>query len=99
MKSYGKTLGMKTVDCLRLCALPMKEREAMLTQLEKKWGLKAIYTTISNHGSLFDWGVSCRCAWLTENGNSALADVDPAHESMRGRYGLQDLPSPTRASS
>jgi len=90
MKPYGQTLGEKTIDCLRLCALPMLEREAMLQQLDEKWGLKAIYTTISNHGRLFDYGVSCRSAWLTEEGNSALADVDTAHEYMRGRYGTDD---------
>lgn len=89
MKPYGLTLGEKTVDCLRLCALPHDQRAEVLEKLDEKWGLKAIYTTISNHGGLFDWGTSCRGAWLTEEGNSALADVDSAHEPMRGKYGLQ----------
>lgn len=90
MKSYGLTLGEKTKDCLRLCALPILERDEMRHRLEQKWGLKAIYTTITNHGHLFDWGASARCAWLTEEGNSALADIDPAHEPMRGLYGLRE---------
>lgn len=90
MTPYGLTLGEKTKDCLRLCALPILERAAMLERLEVKWGLKAIYTTIAKHGGLFDWGTSVRSAWLTEEGNSALADIDPAHEPMRGRYGLRE---------
>lgn len=88
MKPYGKTLSEKTVDCLRFCALPDDQRQEALDLLERKWGAKAIYTTIINHGHLFDWGTSCRWAWLTEDGNSALADIDPTHEPMRGRYGL-----------
>lgn len=90
MKPYGTTLGQKTIDCLRLCALPIASRKDMLEDLDHKYGLKAVYTTISNHGHLFDWGVSVRGAWLTNAGNSALADIDPAHEPMRGQYGLRD---------
>lgn len=76
MKPYGKTLSEKTVDCLRLCALPIKARTEMLVTLDKKWSLKVIYATIYNHGHLFEWGVSHRWAWLTDEGKAALADID-----------------------
>lgn len=91
MKPFGLTLGEKTIDCLRLCALPIKDRAALLARLDAKWGLKAVYATIKNHGSLFEWGVSSRHAWLTAKGNSALADIDLSHEPMRGKYGLRQI--------
>lgn len=93
MKPYGQTLGDKTVDCLRLCALRLgtAPRRAMEDALAQKYSWKAIVATIERHGDLFEWGVSASSAWLTEEGNSALADVDPSHESMRGRYGLLEF--------
>lgn len=75
MKSYGKTLSEKTVDCMCLCALPIMGRAEMLARLEQKWSLKAVYATIENHGRLFEWGTSSRHAWLTPEGELALMEA------------------------
>ena len=66
--------GQKTLDCLRLCALPIgsDERKALEAELCLRYSAKALTTTIVNHGDLFEWGVSAVYAWLTEKGKNAL---------------------------
>lgn len=63
------------MDCLCLCALPINGRAAMLESLDRKWSLKAVHATIENHGHLFEWGVSSRWAWLTQEGEQALMEA------------------------
>lgn len=69
--------GQKTMDVLRLCALPVgsPERDAEEARLTALYSYNAVYRKILQYPDLFEYGVSVRCAWLTPRGKDILANA------------------------
>jgi hypothetical protein len=74
--------GQKTIDLLRMLALPMgKGLWAVYEALCEKYGFKPVERKLEelDRRDYLEYGVTARSGWLTEKGKATLVAIDAKH--------------------